>query len=310
MINLLKKFQFGFKSEKLILLLLTALYFLSYSNKPHNISDKIAALTPDGWKLYESVKKFTPENLYEHINGRAELYLAYNVKSLTTATFEKESDISEFMELSIFDMETSTNAFGIFSVERSGDESFLDLGRKSYYSDSSIFIWKGKFYVTIVTSSLSDQLLPSSLDIGRKVMGFLSDSGEPVWGLSALPQRNLVPGSEKYFKVDALGLDFLQNTYTVEYLIKGIKISAFLSRHISSESAAESMTRYSEYASQYGKGVRIRKREGMEFLLCDMDGSFDVVFQKERLVGGVYSVKDSSLALEAAFKLWTQIDFE
>jgi hypothetical protein len=112
----------------------------------------------------------------------------------------------------------------------------------------------------------------------------------------------------KYFKVDALGLDFMQNTYTAKYRKNGVEITVFLSQHNSSEPARESVARYSKYAAQYGRGSRNLKKEGVEFVLCDMDGSFDVIFQKGRLVGGVQSVTDRSTALEAAAELWAQID--
>jgi hypothetical protein len=320
--NLFKTLKPRFEAGKILLLLLTACFIVTCSNKPpadpetdqtsdlQKLSDRIAGLTPEGWELFDKVKVFTAENLYEHINGRAELYLAYDVKSLTTATFDKKSDIEEFIELSIYDMDTTTNAFGIFSVERFQDETPLDLGRESYRSGSSIFIWKGKFYTTIVTSDTSDKLLGLSLDLAQIMTDFLSDSGEPVWGLSALPQKNRVPDSVKYFKVDALGLDFMQNTYTAKYQKNGVEITVFLSQHNSSESARESVARYSKYAAQYGRGSRNLKKEGVKFVLCDMEGSFDVVFQKGRLVGGVQSVTDRSTALEAAAELWAQIDSE
>jgi len=317
--NLFKAFKPWFEAGKILLLLLTACFIVTCSNKPpadpekdqtsniQKLSERIAGLTPEGWEIFDKVKIFTAENLYEHINGRAELYLAYDVKSLTTATFDKKSDIEEFIELSIYDMDTTTNAFGIFSVERFQDETPLDLGRESYRSGSSIFIWKGTFYTTIVAS---DKLLRLSLDLAQKVMAFLSDSGEPVWGLSALPQKKRVPDSVKYFKVDALGLDFMHNTYTAKYRKNDVEITVFLSQQSSSESARDSVARYSKYAAQYGRGSRNLEKDDIEFVLCDMDGSFDVIFQKGRLVGGVQSVTKRSTALEAAADLWAHIDYE
>lgn len=318
--DLFKTLKPRFEAGKILLLLLTACFVVTCSNKPpadpqtdqtsdiQKLSDRIAGLTPEGWELFDKVKIFTAGNLYEHINGRAELYLAYDVKNLTTATFDKKSDIGEFIELSIYDMDTTTNAFGIFSVERFQDEAALDLGWESYRSGSSIFIWKGKFYTTIVTSATSDKLLRLSLDLAQIITAFLSDTGEPVWGLSALPQKNRVHDSVKYFKVDALGLDFMQNTYTAKYRKNDVEITVFLSQQSSSESARDSVARYSKYAAQYGRGSRNLKKEGVKFVLCDMDGNFDVIFQKGRLVGGVQSVTDRSTALEAAAELWAQID--
>lgn len=298
------------KAGKIFLILLVAINFLACTNTPSNppsLANKIATLAPSGWEMDDSVQIFTAQNLYQHINGRAELYLSYDVNNLTTVTFEKKSDIGEFIELSIYDMNTTTNAFGIFSVERSLGEIYLDLGRESYRSGSSIFIWQDRFYTTIVTSDISDKLLPLSLELAQKAMALLPDSNEPIWGLSALPPKNLIPDSVKYFKVDALGLDFMQNTYTAEYRKDKIEIMVFLSQQDSPDSARNSIARYSEYAERYGLGSRSITKDSVEYVLCDMNGSFDVIFQKGSLVGGVQSVAKESMALEAAAELWAQI---
>jgi hypothetical protein len=58
-------------------------------SEPFNLSDLLARLAPEGWVIYDQVGQFKADNLYERLNGRAELYLAYDVISLTTATFEE-----------------------------------------------------------------------------------------------------------------------------------------------------------------------------------------------------------------------------
>lgn len=302
--------------------LLAALFFISgcstdppdskpdLTSKVQSITDTLAEFTPPGWEIFDKVKIFTAENLYQHINGRAELYLAYDVKNLTAATLENKSDIGKFIELSIYDMNTPTNAFGIFSVERFQDEPALDLGRKSYSSDSSIFIWQGNHYITIVTSDTSGEIRKLSLDLARNVTALFTDSGEPVWGFTALPQKNRVPDSVKYFKVDALGLDFLPNTFTASYRRTGVEITVFLSKQNSPDEAQDCVERYSEFAKRYGRGSQSLTREGIELIVCDMDGSFDVVFRIDRLVGGVQSVVHRSTALEATVELWKHIDRE
>ena len=34
----------------------------------------VAGSTPKGWQIFDKVKQFTPENLYEQINGRAAFF--------------------------------------------------------------------------------------------------------------------------------------------------------------------------------------------------------------------------------------------
>ena len=272
---------------------------------PKNRSDLLVRLVPEGFAVYDQAGLFTADNLYERINGRAELYLAYDVINLTTATYEDKTDIARFIELSIFDMGNPTNAFGIFSVERYQGEPPLDIGRMSYLSDANAYVWKGRYYITIVTSDSTEEFQLISLDLARKVTASLIDTGEPVWGLSALPQDLLIPDSVQYFKVDAMGLDFMQNIYTAEYRKGETTIKAFLSRQASPDSALDLVERYAEYSQEYGQGYKRVKRDGVEFILCDMGGTFDVIFRKNRLVFGVTSVKDQDMAMEMAFDLWT-----
>jgi hypothetical protein len=280
------------------------------SLKSSNLSDLLARLTPEGWAIYDRVGQFTADNLYERINGRAELYLAYDVVSLTTATFEDKTDIGRFIELSVFDMGNPTNAFGIFSVERFQGDPPLDLGRMGYRSDSNAYIWKGKYYITIVVSDAAEEFEQLSLELAKKVTASLDDSGERVWGLSALPQEDLITDSVQYFKVDAFGLDFMQNTYTAEYLKGETTVKTFLSQQPSPDAALDLVEHYGEYSKEYGQGFKRTIKNGAEFVLCDMGGTFDIIFRKGRIVSGVMSVNHKITAIEYAYDLWVQLQLD
>ncbi|MCK4701224.1 MAG: hypothetical protein KAT38_12840, partial [Bacteroidales bacterium] len=106
----------------------------------------VTSLTPKGWELYDKVIQFTPENLYEQINGRAEYYLSYDMIRMTFASFRKSTDNSIFINLSIFNMGTPSNAFGVFSGERTLEAPPLKLGQDAYRSEANYYIWKGQYY--------------------------------------------------------------------------------------------------------------------------------------------------------------------
>jgi len=285
---------------------------------PKRMSIMIESLTPEGWELYDKVRQFTPENLYQQINGRAEYYLAYDVIGMTFASFDKSTDNSIFINLSIYDMGTPTNAFGVFSGERPLDAPRLKLGRDAYRMGANHYIFQGQYYIQITAAGVehaaslfnTDELQQVCVDLAEKVTDLLQDSGQPVWGLTALPETDRVPQSVQYFLVDALGLDFMRNTYTAKYYKGKTIVSIFLSQQDSPESARETVARFREHANLYGKGVNIFSADGIELVSCDMDGSYDVVFQKGRLVAGVTEVKDKRLAVEATIDLWKQLQTE
>ena len=47
-----------------------------------SLPELMTNLAPDDWELYGQVRRYGPVDLYELINGAAELYLAYDMKDL------------------------------------------------------------------------------------------------------------------------------------------------------------------------------------------------------------------------------------
>ena len=334
------------------------------ATSPKRIAMMVKSFTPKGWELYDTVMQFTPENLYEHINGRAEYYLAYDVIGMTFASFEKSTDKgfwagksgfseqsfgwesrgfpnevreratsgekgdnSSFINLSIYDMGTPTNAFGVFSGERSLEAPRVKLGRDAYRMGANYYIFQGQYYIQIIAAD--DELQQLCMDLAERVTDLLQDSGQPegfwvgksgfserseekgdIWGLITLPKTNRLPQSVQYFLSDALGLDFMRNTYTAKYYKGKIIVSIFLSRQDSPDSARTTITKFKEHATMYGKKVDILSVDGIELVSCDMGRSYDVVFQKGHLVAGVTEVKDKKLAVEATIDLWKQLQTE
>jgi hypothetical protein len=300
---------------KLRLLALTVVAVMSIGTNGQIIASQslpvmVAGSTPKGWQIFDEVKQFTPENLYEQINGRAAFFQAYDMIRMTYVRFVNSDETTQFINLSIYDMGTPTNAFGVFSAERSQGESSLDLGRASYRSGANYFIWKGQYYIRIISAGTTDEFQRIGMDLAQKVTDFLLDSGEHVWGLNALPLADRMPESVQYFKVDAMGLDFMRNTYTATYHKGNTMVTAFLSQQDSAESAQAKVVRYAAYAKKYGKGIDRLKAGEVELVSCDMGGSYDVVYQKGRLIGGVSYVEDRGLAIRVAIEMWEKLRLE
>ena len=275
-----------------------------------SLPEIVTGFTPQGWQIFDEVKQFTPENLYEQINGRASFFLAYDMIRMTYVSFVNSDETAKFINLGIYNMGTPTNAFGVFSAERSQGEFPLNLGRAGYRSDANYFIWKGPYYVRIICSEATDEFQRIGMELARKVTDFLPDSGEQVWGLAALPLPGRIPESVQYFKVDAMGLDFMRNTYTATYRKGNTMVAAFLSQQDSAESARAKVVRYASYAKKYGKGIERLKAGEVELVSCDMGGTYDVVYQKGRLIGGVSYVEDRDLAIRVALEMWEKLRLE
>ncbi len=272
-----------------------------------NLVQRIDEFTPAGWQIFGAAKQFGRENLWEQINGRASFFLAYDMVRMTFVSFVNSTNETQFIDLSIYDMGNPTNAFGVFSSERSQDAPAVELGRAGYRSDASYFIWKGRYYIRIISSDVTDLFEQTGKALARRVTDSLTDSGEPIWGLTALPRADRIPHSVRYIKVNAMGLDFMRSTYTADYRKGDQIVTVFLSKHDTPKSARENVVRYSGYAKTFGEGFDEMTVNGVDLVTCDMGGMYDVVFHNGRIMGGVSSVEDRKLAVRSAVELWKQL---
>jgi len=75
---------------------------------------------PSGWTAIDEEYRYDRDNLWEYINGAAELFLTYGFSELIVLDVEKGDS---GLTLSVYDMGSSLGAFGIFEREKpsSGD---------------------------------------------------------------------------------------------------------------------------------------------------------------------------------------------
>ena len=102
---------------------------------------EIKTLLPriDGWGLSEAAESYLPANLFEYINGAAEIYLSYDFEELIVGQFMKpDTDANASVE--IYDMGSSVNAFGIYGAERFPENVFLPVGTQGYLEDALLLL--------------------------------------------------------------------------------------------------------------------------------------------------------------------------
>jgi hypothetical protein len=278
---------------------------------PHEIDghllqslDKIA---PTGWHLMKTVRLFNRENLWEQIDGHADFFLSYDMVHMIFAEFTDSSEAGRSISVSIYNMGNPTNAFGVFSAERQAEIDPVDLGREGYRFGANLFIWKGAYYVRMITSKDSPKLQEITLLLAEKLVERLSDFGDPVRGLEMLPENDKIAGSEQYYRKDAMGLDFLNDTYMAQYQRKGISFTFFVTYGGNPMAAGHILDKYATYVRKFGAGTREISHSGVTITLCDMDGSYDAIFLKDALFAGATSIEDPELAVNLALEFWRHL---
>lgn len=151
-----------------------------------------------GWKKSAKGTFYTPENLFEYINGGAELYRSYNFRQMLAQKYEKE-ELPE-ITMDIFDMGNSFNAFGVFSHSREALDQSIAPDVESEYASGLLTFWKGRFYVSIMAYPETEEKKKTVLTLGRHIAGLIRESSQIPPIISKLPTENLIQESIRYFQ--------------------------------------------------------------------------------------------------------------
>lgn len=269
--------------------------------KTETIAFALEQVDLEGWQAAGPAERYVVANLYDKINGRSELFMAYGVEGLAFQTFRNASDSTQYIDVFLYDMATAPGAFGVYSVERWPDQETLKLGRDGYRNDNDVFFWKGRYYASILASGDEPSVRKAQMSLAEQLAKALEDSGDMLWGFEVLPMDDVVRDTVQFFMVDALSLGFMNDTYTAEFKSGNDRISVFVSRADSSEAAQERHDKYVEYMRRYGSSVDESTSSGVTLTIADMGGGYhDVIFRDGRHVAGVTAVPEREAALAAA----------
>jgi len=169
----------------------------------------------EGWEPVESPQIFYPENLYEYINGGAEIYLSYDFRKLITVEFKNEKGASVVIE--IYDMGNQRNCFGIYSLERSPDSNYILIGNHGYIDGESLNFIVSTYYIKINCFDCGENVQNYLLNFAREINNKVKDKESLPFVLGYFPQKGLIKNSEKFYLKNFLGLNFLKNGYQAEY---------------------------------------------------------------------------------------------
>lgn len=199
-----------------------------------------------GWEQQGTSERFDPENLYEHIDGEAELYLPYGFQSLTSALFESQGKEKTGLSLEIFRMGSPLDAFGIYSNYRSPERQAAGIGADGYLSETQLVFCQEKYFVRI-TASGGKPDRNSFVAMGEALARNLP--GPPVLPpeLGLLDSPDVASRTQRYVAESLLGYRFFPRGLTGEGEYGGKPVKFFVVLAGSAASAAAVLREYTGY---------------------------------------------------------------
>ncbi len=207
----------------------------------------------------ENVETYNSDNLYEKIDGKADLYLNNGFVLLQCRRFADSSAIAfpsavalakeeakadkskkdSWAEVYLYDMADGENAFAVYSLQKRSESTPLNWAQFGYSTSDSVYTAFSKYYMEILLSSEDKSLLSLSQDAAKKLSSVVAGDKIQIPLLALFPAENLVNDSFKFIKADAFGCSDLENIFTAEYKISGNNITAYLTKNRPADTFAE-----------------------------------------------------------------------
>ncbi len=208
------------------------------------VSGTIPALQTDSliFRIPETLVVAAPElyddtNLSDKINGKAELYLAAGFRSLTARRFSPTQIPDQWVEAFFYEMRDASAAFSVYSVQRREDAAPLNVTRYSYETSNALFLAHGVYYIELIASDAQPPLQEAARSLARAFVASHRVSENQITEAEIFPDAYRTSDEIKLLSAPVFGCEFLDKIYTAFYEIQGDRMTAFLSRQDSADSA-------------------------------------------------------------------------
>lgn len=202
----------------------------------------------EGWQVSEETRNYQPDNLFDYINGAAELFLTYNFQELHVKEYQQSE---KTVKIEVYRHATTLDAFGMYSQERYQDVDFMSIGAQAYGGDGYLNFLKDRYYVKLVAYHTPIESLKL---MASKMAELLDGKNQFPSELDLLPEKGRKPASEKYIADNYLGLSFLNQVVAADYNGKGSDYSVFVVQG-SPEQLRNILSRYSSFVKKPLKNI-------------------------------------------------------
>ncbi|HNW60082.1 MAG TPA: hypothetical protein PKI62_10440 [bacterium] len=216
-------------------------------------------LAEKGWRFDLEPQTYGPENLFEYIDGEADLYNEYHFIGMATAAFTKGGDMAFSYTVDISEFATPLDAFGLYSRHRTPDLTFTEIGEEATLSELNLRFHQNRYVVQINAGSFEGEVQDEMLRVAHAIAALLPPAAPPH-ELLLLPREGQQPHSLQYFTQGMLGQSAFPAGLMAAYVAAGDTMQAFL---VLTPEARQSLAAFAHFADNLKqRGTLIAEQPG------------------------------------------------
>ena len=236
------------------------------------------------WVVAEGPLPFTPDNLWEYLNGGAPRYEAYGFKRLVHVRYQLGDDPLASVTADVYDMGSELGAFGIYRSIRPSDAVVRTWGAEGYRSGTVAAAWKGEVFVHASSDDERPELIATMEILVSRVCDVADGGVLPPIILDPLPPQGLVPYSERYVASNLLGHAAFGEGVVATYEIDSLRGELFFSELESEDVARQAVESYRQEKERWAEVADAPAG----FRFQDQGSGSGTVIQAGRFVAGVH----------------------
>jgi hypothetical protein len=169
----------------------------------------------DGWEPEGEPMLYGTGDLFEYINGSADMYLDYNFRGLGMLSYFDSYGRNVIVE--VYDHGDTKNAYGMYSQEKPSPANVLEVGAEAYYDTGMLNFFRGNYYVKIQGFDLDDQDEAMLTIVGKLVSQKIGGKKDLPVALDCFPTEAKVRNSERFIAKNVFGHGFLHSAFVAQY---------------------------------------------------------------------------------------------
>lgn len=175
-----------------------------------------------------ALENFNPDNLYDKIDGKAELYLAAGFVQMRSQRFALKTAPDDWVEWFEYDLGSLANAFSVFSTQRRSEGQPLALTPYAYATQNGLYFVAGSKYIEALGSTPNPALMEAIRTLARGSVAQAPGALARLPELEMFPPEGLVPASHTLQVADGFGFAQFTNVYSARYHLDGAEVTAFV----------------------------------------------------------------------------------
>jgi hypothetical protein len=272
------------KKYQLILGICLTVFTFTTNSNPGSIFPRIS-----GWETTIDKTVYGKLNLWEYINGAADLYLAYDFENLQMAEYMNKNE--QAVKVEIYRHSSPENAFGIYTAERMTDYNFVDIGVQGYIEPDALNFFTGEYYVKMMSSGMTSVEPSTLLGMAKEINNALGRDKKWPDVINLFPAEGKIANSENYIARDFLGYSFFHSAFTADYNVQE-KFKLFIIKLESEAGAQEMLENYTNLVNEN----KVTRLEDI-YIINDLFNGKLILSIRYNYIIGIINTENEQLAI-------------